>query len=88
MPNNNESQSSITDEQIQEWLAMRGEGMASAVGEYTPAEFWQVLDELARLRRQEAEFDAAVSISDDVIKKFEATLMAQTFRALDLLGRP
>lgn len=41
---------SISDKQIAEWRALRNEGMTSAVGEYTPKEFWDVLDELERLR--------------------------------------
>ncbi len=35
----------ITDKQIAEWEAERGNGMESAVGEYTPREFWLLLDE-------------------------------------------
>lgn len=28
-----------------EWRQHEGEGMSSALGEYTPSEFWQLLDE-------------------------------------------
>lgn len=40
----------ITDELIAEWEAERGNGMMSSVGEYTPEEFWWLLDEVKRLR--------------------------------------
>ena len=33
-----------TGTMICEWLALKGQGMASAVGEYTPDEFWYLLD--------------------------------------------
>lgn len=42
----------ITEKQISEWREMRNEGMVSAIGEYTPAEFWEVLDEIERLRAE------------------------------------
>lgn len=34
----------ITKERIAEWRALRNEGITSAVGEYTPSEFWELLD--------------------------------------------
>jgi hypothetical protein len=34
----------ISLETIAEWRAERGRGMCSAIGEYTPAEFWTLLD--------------------------------------------
>ena len=40
----------ITDAEIEEWRAEQGNGMNSAVGEYTPAEFWSLLDEVEVLR--------------------------------------
>ena len=40
----------VTDVDIAQWEALRGEGMESAVGEYTPPEFWLLLDEVKRLR--------------------------------------
>lgn len=40
----------ITKQQIDEWRVQRGMGMVSAVGEYTPDEFWDALDEIERLR--------------------------------------
>lgn len=42
-------QKHITQEQLAEWRKLRGAGMESAIGEYTPPEFWQVLDELEQL---------------------------------------
>lgn len=41
---------SITNEEIAAWESERNSGMTSALGEYTPPEFWRVLDELKRLR--------------------------------------
>lgn len=32
-----------------EWRSIKGSGMTSAVGEYTPAEFWDLLDDYERL---------------------------------------
>lgn len=46
----NGAESAISDADIAEWEAFRGEGMVSAVGEYTPQEFWWLLDELKRYR--------------------------------------
>lgn len=40
----------ITAEQIAEWRALQGEGMNSAVGEYTPHEFWDLLTEFEAQR--------------------------------------
>ena len=40
----------ITREEIAEWDALRGEGMVSAVGEYTPEPFWRLLDAHKRTR--------------------------------------
>ncbi len=33
----------VDAEQIAEWRKLQDEGMISAVGEYTPAEFWDAL---------------------------------------------
>ncbi len=35
---------------LDELRSLRGQGMISAVGEYTPTEFWDALDEIERLR--------------------------------------
>jgi hypothetical protein len=40
----------ISNEQIAEWRRLEGMGMVSAVGEYTPDEFWLLLNEIERLR--------------------------------------
>jgi hypothetical protein len=42
----------ITDKQIAEWRELRDEGMVSTIGEYTPPEFWDALDEIERLRAE------------------------------------
>lgn len=41
----------ITPQEIAEWRQERDNGMTSAVGEYTPAEFWKLLDEVERMYR-------------------------------------
>ena len=46
----NDTTKIITDKQITEWRKLRDEGMVSAIGEYTPPEFWDALDEIERLR--------------------------------------
>lgn len=40
----------VTEAEIAEMQALRGQGMTSAVGEYTPPELWLLLDEVVRLR--------------------------------------
>ena len=44
-----------TKAQRDEWLKKRGAGMTSAVGEYTPSEFWILLLDVNDLERQLAE---------------------------------
>lgn len=39
----------ITKEQISEWRKLKNDGLTSAIGEYTPSEFWECLDEIERL---------------------------------------
>ncbi|MET4695194.1 hypothetical protein [Endozoicomonas lisbonensis] len=41
----------MNEKQIEELRALKGQGMESAVGEYTPAELWEALDEIERLQR-------------------------------------
>lgn len=41
----------IGADQIAEWRALQHAGMTSAVGEYTPAEFWTLLDAYEALLR-------------------------------------
>ena len=43
-----------TKEQRDEWRKLNGQGVTSAIGEYTPAEFWTLLDQIDAL---EAELD-------------------------------
>jgi hypothetical protein len=38
-----------TKAQRTEWRKLQGQGMTSAVGEYTPPEFWELLDDVDRL---------------------------------------
>jgi hypothetical protein len=40
----------ITDQQIAAWRKHQGAGMESALGEFTPPEFWEALSEIERLR--------------------------------------
>jgi hypothetical protein len=54
----------ITDEQIAEWRTMRKKGMVSAIGEYTPDEFWAALDEIERLRgKKEKDIDCFIRVN-------------------------
>ena len=48
------NQTEVNHEQIAEWRKVRGHGMISAVGEYTPSEFWLLLDNFERLDRDRA----------------------------------
>ena len=41
----------ITDKEIKDFRELKGMGMTSVVGEYTPSEFWDALNEIERLRR-------------------------------------
>lgn len=43
---------SISSEQITRWRKLRGKGMTSAIGEYTPAEFWELLDAYEAVKRE------------------------------------
>lgn len=42
----------ITDEKIIELRKLRGIGMQSSVGEYTPDELWDALDDIESLRKE------------------------------------
>lgn len=55
----------ITPEQIAEWRAEQGNGLTSAVGEYTPAEFWQLLDAYEALAKQAAEYEEALDMKEE-----------------------
>ena len=74
----------ITDEEIAEWEAERGNGMISCVGEYTPDEFWRVLDELKRLRaaRQPAS-DGGFTAADMMVARQEGRREAQRLADVD-----
>jgi hypothetical protein len=42
----------IKKAQLDLWRKLKGEGMTSALGEYTPEEFWELLDAYEKLRLQ------------------------------------
>lgn len=46
----------ITQKQIAEWRELKDEGMVSGVGEYTPPELWEALDEIERLKRNVSKY--------------------------------
>jgi hypothetical protein len=51
----------ITPEQIAEWRKLEPEGMVSAVGEYTPEEFWLALDHIEVLQARIAQLEAELA---------------------------
>ena len=50
----------ITKTQITEWRTYEGVGYTSALGEYTPSEFWELLDSYESLAASFAELEAAL----------------------------
>ena len=40
----------MTNQQIKLWRKQKGDGLVSAIGEYTPDEFWAALEEIEKLR--------------------------------------
>ncbi len=58
-----------------EWRKEQGLGMISALGEYTPSEFWEALDEIDRLEK------ALEEIRDSTYKS-ALMLRAEAERAL------
>lgn len=54
----------MTPEKIAELRKERGRGMVSAVGEYTPDELWEALDEIERLT-------TALKAANDQAERFE-----------------
>jgi len=46
-----------SQQQITEWEKLDGEGIASAVGEYTPDEFWYLLDVVQGQQREIARLE-------------------------------
>lgn len=66
----------ITDEQIKEWQELKGDGFTSAIGEYTPDEFWDALREIEDLRgaltdlvEQIEQVDGTAQLSIELAKK-------------------
>jgi hypothetical protein len=58
----------ITEEQICEWKRWKGSGYTSALGEYTPNEFWilldaykELLEENKRLREENEYLDEVMN---------------------------
>ena len=58
------NQTEVSPERIAEWRKLRGKGMISAVGEYTPDDFWLLLDsfECLELALAKANADKAVLV--------------------------
>jgi len=54
----------ITKEQIAAWWSMRNQGMTSAVGEYTPSEFWDVLE---AYESQQKDIDELVELLPEIL---------------------
>lgn len=53
---------------IAELRALRGQGMASAVGEYTPDELWEALDCIESLRASLRDYFAAKAMQAMITK--------------------
>lgn len=51
----------VTPEMLAKWRSHQGQGMTSAVGEYTPDEFWLALDEIESLQKRLSEADAELA---------------------------
>lgn len=80
----------VTDEQITKLEKFRGEGMVSAVGEYTPSEFWDILDDLKAARADCADWKARFAQwepKDQIIlnKSVEVTELKAQFHELSQL---
>lgn len=60
----------LSPEEIRELRKLRGQGMESAVGEYTPPELWDALDEIERLR----EFIATSTLYPVSVLRIDRTL--------------
>ena len=67
----------IKNTEIAEWRALRGQGLTSAIGEYTPSEFWRVLDEFESLRNRCA---MEIGAMHTVILGLEDTIRRQNER--------
>lgn len=55
-----------TKEQRDEWRKLKGEGKESAIGEYTPEEFWELLDEIDSLEKERGELRNALQVAIEV----------------------
>lgn len=79
----------ISSEQIAKWRKEQGQGMESAIGEYTPPEFWEVLDELERLYAAAPsggpERDKLVSLIADYGAEVRATTLGEVDHDLSTL---
>lgn len=54
----------VTPEMLAKWRSHQGQGMTSAVGEYTPDEFWLALDEIESLQKRLSEAHAWIPVSE------------------------
>lgn len=65
----------MSPEKIAELRKLRGSGLTSAVGEYTPDELWEALDEIeslrADLKAMEGFADLWYFVSDEAPLEFE-----------------
>lgn len=63
----------VTADELARWNKLRGMGYTSAVGEYTPDEFWRVVNELARLMAERDELVAALRAAEKDLTYAEGT---------------
>ncbi len=53
-----------TQEQRDKWRLLRNQGMTSAIGEYTPSEFWNLLDDIETLLKEN-------NFQKDLVEKYK-----------------
>jgi len=57
-----------TQESRDEWCKQRGSGMTSAVGEYTPDEFWDLLDDVETLLLRTVDQSARIAELEGLLR--------------------
>ena len=57
----------ITEKTLNEWKSYKGTGMTSALGEYTPEEFWDAIAEIERLTKERDELQWKLNLETDYI---------------------
>lgn len=67
----------ITKEQIEKWRKLKDDGMFSGVGEYTPPEFWEALDEIERLKRKVSKFHRLYQQANGKATRYARTIESQ-----------